>query len=138
MEEPLLAAVVSDETETTVSNQSLDGACRHPTSPWARARVPKGLGLSKFVPVGSSRDFGEITDVSQTSSVGKRPKTITAVYPKRQDSGHRSGPGPGVRNPERTTSNHCFTLTVMTSHAPGSVLCRSSPSCRASLCLPGV
>src|SRR5947208_3082278 len=31
-----------------------------------------------------------------------------------------------------------LTLTVITEQVPGNVLCRSSPSCRASLCFPGV
>src|SRR6478672_9011844 len=31
-----------------------------------------------------------------------------------------------------------FTFTVITVQVFGSVLCRSSPSCSASLCLPGV
>ena len=44
MEEPLLPAVVADETETPVPNESLDRAAWHSTSPWA-PREPKERAL---------------------------------------------------------------------------------------------
>ena len=38
MEKPLLSAIVADETESSIANESLDGATRHP-SLLGRARV---------------------------------------------------------------------------------------------------
>src|SRR5215468_4286968 len=68
MKEPLLTAVVAYESETPVSNESLDRTSRHPTSPWARARVPNELCLSNFVPAGDFFDFRKDLCVCRASS----------------------------------------------------------------------
>src|SRR5262249_28935052 len=47
VEEPLLTAVVADETKSSVAHESLDRTARHPSLLWAR--VPR-LGLSSSVP----------------------------------------------------------------------------------------
>src|SRR5579871_668453 len=49
MEEPLLAAVVANEPEAAVSNESLDRPCRHPNVSLG-AHVPEEPKESNFVP----------------------------------------------------------------------------------------
>src|SRR5712691_8882912 len=59
----------------------------------------------------------------------ERLQTNTVVYKSGAEAGAGARP---------LTAARYFTFTVITEQAPGIVSCRSSPSCRASLCLPGV
>src|ERR1051325_7268738 len=79
MEEPLLAAVVADETEAAVSNESLDRACRHPNVSLGSKRCPKSSTYQSsfqraFLTI--LRNYGCALKPSQS----RRPKTNTSVY----------------------------------------------------------
>src|SRR6266542_3071461 len=104
MKEPLLSAVVANESEPSVTNESLDSTARHP---------------SLLERIGAQRD-PDIKFRSSAASLRNQPK----IRPS--SKAHRF---------ERVGTY--FTLTVITWQAPATVLCRSSPSCSASLCLPG-
>src|SRR5437660_1847261 len=59
MKKPLLSAIVANEPETPVTNESLDRAARHPSLLWAHVAPPRLL-ISIFVPrrpAGNSADF---------------------------------------------------------------------------------
>src|SRR5581483_1167328 len=112
MEKPLLPAVVSNESESPVSNESLDRTCRH-RGLLGRAHVPEELNFSNFVPDRFVNVFEGNDRTVAPAQLLARPKNSARVFV------------------------YCLTLTVITLHAPGSVLWRSSPSCSASLCLPG-
>jgi hypothetical protein len=68
MEKPLLPAIVADETEPSIANESLDGATRHP-SLLERARVrAQGTGI-KFRSIGILDEIRGFT-AEQSSSTG--------------------------------------------------------------------
>jgi hypothetical protein len=77
MEEPLLAAVVANEPEPSVPNESLDGAGRHP-SLLGHERVPEGSRNQYSFHLNFSRErpnYGRGVDLDRLRDM----KTITAV-----------------------------------------------------------
>src|SRR6185436_20180372 len=64
-----------------------------------------------------------------------------ATVQKKKRRGLRLGTGPlGSPRPglQALASRLYLAVTVIVLHVPGMVLCRSSPSCSDSLCLPGL
>src|SRR5262245_21016492 len=113
MKKPLLSAIVTNKPEPPVANESLDGATRHPSL--LGGTFAQGTNI-KFRSTRTPDEFRGFTAEHRSSAVPVNAKRIRLC----------------IRFPRY------FTLTVMTWHAPGSVLWRSSPSWTASLCLPGV
>src|SRR6185295_18520521 len=110
MEEPLLSPFVADEAKAPVSNEPLDSATRH-SSLLEHVHAPKGRWISSFVPVRLLMNFVSLRPSRKPGRCELRKRIRTRVY---------------------------FTVTVIIWQAPGSVLCRSSPSWSARRCLPGV
>jgi hypothetical protein len=78
MEEPFLPAVVANEPEPSIPNESLDRPCRHPNVSLG-AHMPEEMAFSNLVPVTCWGDRAEFQRVAASSSAHRDRKTYPAV-----------------------------------------------------------
>src|SRR5262245_57267570 len=114
MKEPLLAAIVANEPEPPVPNESFDRAARHPSLLGQIAALSRNI---KFRSTEALRFLAQIRFSRQAHAAGG-----VGIGDVLQSRRCRS------RNPD-----FYFTVTVIIWHVPAIVLWRSSPICSASL-----